>query len=183
MPTCSTCDTEFTGSKLRRVCDALRRKTHIDALRRRCLYKSVIESNKRYKMTLKGRESQAKSNASAYSTTQRSYRNSERGRASIRQRNARSNAKRRTTEGLTEYEAFVAEVRSGKPFCVTCSKPWIDSPRGHQIDHILAIGLGGTHHRKNLQVLCFECHKAKTKVDRREMSQNRTRDMVRPENA
>jgi len=38
-----------------------------------------------------------------------------------------------------------------------------------QTDHVLARGLGGTHERTNLQVLCKVCHRLKTTSDLREI--------------
>jgi hypothetical protein len=34
-----------------------------------------------------------------------------------------------------------------------------------QVDHILAVSLGGDNHPSNLQTLCLECHGEKTKAD------------------
>jgi 5-methylcytosine-specific restriction endonuclease McrA len=54
------------------------------------------------------------------------------------------------------YERIVIEDRS----CVRCG-----SRVKRQLDHIIPRALGGTHDRKNLQVLCKRCHKVKTKED------------------
>jgi 5-methylcytosine-specific restriction protein A len=37
---------------------------------------------------------------------------------------------------------------------------------GNQVDHITPKSLGGTDEEKNLQVLCVDCHKAKTERER-----------------
>jgi len=39
-----------------------------------------------------------------------------------------------------------------------------------ELDHIIALGLGGTDEASNLQLLCRECHRDKTRNDRRAMS-------------
>lgn len=43
-----------------------------------------------------------------------------------------------------------------------------------QIDHILAIGIGGTDELSNVQVLCEKCHKKKTKREREEYGWNKS---------
>lgn len=48
------------------------------------------------------------------------------------------------------------EVLAAEPWCRRCSRPATD------VDHILPLEDGGTNRRKNLQPLCYECHRWKT---------------------
>ena len=56
-----------------------------------------------------------------------------------------------------EIRQIILERDNNK--CVKCEEP------GLEIDHIVAKRLGGTDEEANLQTLCNECHKAKTKED------------------
>jgi len=56
--------------------------------------------------------------------------------------------------------------------CQTCEKNVLDfsaarryNRRPYNVDHKLALCLGGTHKVDNLQLLCIDCHKVKTKDD------------------
>ena len=48
--------------------------------------------------------------------------------------------------------------------CVTCTRQIGGKLRG-EIDHVIPLILGGQHRETNLQLLCHECHAAKTKLD------------------
>ena len=43
-----------------------------------------------------------------------------------------------------------------------------------EIDHILPVALGGTNHGLNLQLLCEDCHKEKTRADIKTIRRQRT---------
>lgn len=48
--------------------------------------------------------------------------------------------------------------------CVKCTRKIGEGLRG-QIDHVIPLIIGGLHRESNLQLLCVECHAAKTKLD------------------
>jgi len=51
-----------------------------------------------------------------------------------------------------------------------CYGDCVDTKKA-EIDHILAVGLGGAHlDIDNLQTLCHDCHMKKTKIDRKKMA-------------
>jgi len=50
-------------------------------------------------------------------------------------------------------------VLDDNPLCVVCERP------AQEIDHIVPLYKGGTNDRENLQPLCIECHKDKTRQD------------------
>jgi len=69
---------------------------------------------------------------------------------------------------LTDYVGPHKDKYFSKHQC--CEKCGHKSKRGYfdrlEMDHIIAIVLGGhPWHKKNLQALCQECHKIKTKAD------------------
>lgn len=48
--------------------------------------------------------------------------------------------------------------------CQKCCRPVTGKLRA-EIDHVIPIIIGGEHRESNLQLLCHECHAAKTKLD------------------
>lgn len=48
--------------------------------------------------------------------------------------------------------------------CVTC-KRHVAPPLRAEYDHVIPLIIGGSHKESNLQLLCNECHAAKTKLD------------------
>ena len=48
--------------------------------------------------------------------------------------------------------------------CLKCARN-IRPPLRAEFDHIIPLILGGEHRETNLQLLCHECHGAKTKLD------------------
>ena len=55
-------------------------------------------------------------------------------------------------------------VLIANPICQSCC-----SQDSTQVDHIVALGLGGTHDLVNLQALCGDCHRAKSVSDLRKV--------------
>ena len=51
-----------------------------------------------------------------------------------------------------------AVVKHAAGLC-SCGNP------GQEVDHVLSLGLGGTHDMDNLVLLCRPCHRAKTNID------------------
>jgi 5-methylcytosine-specific restriction protein A len=50
------------------------------------------------------------------------------------------------------------------PLCVHCLQRGDTTP-ATQVDHILRLKWGGTHHPSNLQALCASCHARKTQLE------------------
>lgn len=48
--------------------------------------------------------------------------------------------------------------------CVKCTRKTGGGLKG-EIDHIIPLILGGEHREMNLQLLCVECHSAKSRLD------------------
>lgn len=70
-----------------------------------------------------------------------------------------------------QLQAIRARVLSANPLCVACQAKGI-STAATQVDHIAALGLGGSDDANddtNRQGLCDECHAAKTAEDMRQM--------------
>ena len=53
---------------------------------------------------------------------------------------------------------------AASPHCKRCRKH-TKYPDGFELDHKLPVHKGGDSSDKNLQILCIECHKAKTAED------------------
>lgn len=94
--------------------------------------------------------------------TQAKYAASEKGRLSRVARTAR-----RRCQAPDEYIKWFDRLllKRHKP-CAKCGRPWKQS---HQLDHIVALALGGKDEESNYQVLCVDCHRAKTREDLREI--------------
>lgn len=58
-------------------------------------------------------------------------------------------------------------IWSRDPHCVGCRRV-VAYPHGFQLDHVVALVNGGEDSDGNLQVLCIECHEAKTRDDLRQ---------------
>lgn len=72
-----------------------------------------------------------------------------------RPRDYRPSARQR---GYTsEWDRIRAEVLKQDPYCRMCGQVATD------VDHIIPIRRGGTHHPLNLQPLCRSCHNRKTR--------------------
>lgn len=50
------------------------------------------------------------------------------------------------------------------PHCTACSQ-LTRYPNGFELDHIVALVNGGSDTRDNRQLLCLDCHRAKTRED------------------
>jgi 5-methylcytosine-specific restriction protein A len=48
--------------------------------------------------------------------------------------------------------------------CKTCTRPITGKLRA-EFDHMIPLIIGGSHRENNIQLLCHECHAAKTKLD------------------
>ena len=87
------------------------------------------------------------------------YRRTPKGRVAL----ARRYAKRRSsTTDADSYAARVEHLHSIRESCASCHTPYKIT---YQIDHIVALCLGGTDNWDNLQPLCIPCHKVKSMVD------------------
>src|SRR3954467_5173073 len=71
--------------------------------------------------------------------------------------------------GKTDDSAIPARVQDrvsqrSNDCCVKCCRPVTGKLRA-EIDHVIPLIIGGKHQEDNLQLLCHECHSAKTKLD------------------
>ena len=124
--------------------------------------------HKAYKKSPEGKLSQRRHwKSQAFLDTRRRYLQSDKGKANL----ARMRIIWRGGDSHAEYLSYKQEAFRDSLPCVKCGKPWVDGTRGatHEIDHIIPRKLGGTHNRDNLQVLCFQCHLAKTRTDKERM--------------
>lgn len=99
----------------------------------------------------------------------RVYRYTEAGRL---QRLKDQERRQRCHTDIDNYINHVRNARENQEPCSTCGASFVrvrrDKP-GHQIDHILALALGGTDDDDNLQVLCWPCHQEKSVEDRQKV--------------
>ena len=61
-------------------------------------------------------------------------------------------------------QALRTRLLSDNPLCVVCQGNGITTP-ATELDHIKALGHGGTNDVDNLQGLCRNCHDDKTRAD------------------
>ena len=61
-------------------------------------------------------------------------------------------------KGLTRTQREAALSRAHHT-CRTCGDP------ATEVDHIINLAQGGTHHPDNLQALCAPCHRVKTEAE------------------
>lgn len=86
-------------------------------------------------------------------------------------------ARRRAQADPAAYAARRVQALEQREPCAVCGRPW--SRRTHQIDHILSLPIGRLLGRtdldapENLQVLCKQCHRAKTARDNTELARLR----------
>ena len=76
---------------------------------------------------------------------------------------AKMTARRR--EQSTNPELYAARVELLHTIQESCAKCYTPYKITHQVDHILALCLGGIDSWDNLQPLCILCHREKTKED------------------
>lgn len=57
-------------------------------------------------------------------------------------------------------------ARKADDCCQKCTRPIVGKLRA-EFDHVIPLILGGEHREQNLQMLCSDCHTAKSKLDLR----------------
>lgn len=69
----------------------------------------------------------------------------------------------------TSKKAFKNKaIREGKLICASCGRRTHEKKKNLMtVDHIKPLAMGGSTKWGNLQLLCIECHKEKTKIDNR----------------
>lgn len=144
------------------------------------------EYNRRYQLSEKGKAAQRRYQQSARGkithaaarsryeqgskgkTARIRYLTSKKGRLYLARRFARWHGGSGFIEYLNNaYQMIHVEVLP----CIQCGETDKDALT---VDHIVPRGLGGTHKRENLQVLCRPCHKVKTVVDIRHIYASRS---------
>ena len=121
------------------------------------------ERNTKYFLTPKGKAARLRELSRFYSTPK--------GKVS----RAKMVSKRR--ERSTDPESYAARVEllhTLQESCTSCQAPYRIT---HQIDHILALCLGGTDQWENLQPLCLTCHRRKTTEDNRKLVRENRRQI------
>ena len=127
-----------------------------------------VESARKYRSTPEGRAASVDAmrlyrsfpdNRVKRVESNRVYYRTTKGKASKARMHA-NNRKRSTNTEL--YAARVKQLHVMHEDCAECNAPYKAS---HQIDHILALCLGGTDDWGNLQPLCILCHRVKTGND------------------
>jgi len=79
----------------------------------------------------------------------------------------------KTRQGGSAHMRASASVRTRRrlqlwtrnPHCAHCGV-LVDYPFGFELDHIVPLSQGGTDTEQNSQVLCIDCHKAKSSAER-----------------
>ena len=115
-------------------------------------------TRRRYSQTDRGRE--------VIGAAMRRYLQTEKGRLDRRRSHARWFGDTGDLYDRNRYQMLYVE----KLPCVQCSEA--DTLK-LCVDHVIPRGLGGSHERVNLQVLCQVCHKSKTQVDMRTIHESR----------
>lgn len=122
----------------------------------------------KYRQSPKGKAVQAKTMHKYYQTPKgkaanteklRKYWQTPKGKAIL----ARHTSKRR--ELSTNPEAYGARVELLHILQESCANCHASYKITHQVDHILALCLGGTDEWSNLQPLCISCHREKSAED------------------
>jgi len=177
---CARCSAEFefqyTTGVARRYCDTcqpvIRKEQKAEILRR---YRQTpegkaanVESSAKYRQSSKGKAVRAKIMRDYYHSPEGriamdkrwdAYYNSPGGKAAIAKMLAR---RRERSTSPESYAARVELLHTLHEPCANCGTPYKIS---HQIDHIVALCLGGNDDWDNLQPLCLECHRDKTGED------------------
>lgn len=104
-----------------------------------------------YSLTPNGKAARARAGARYYS--------SPKGKAHLAKMVAQ---RRKKSTNPASYAARAELLHVLQEPCAECRAPYKIT---HQIDHILALCLGGTDDWSNLQPLCLSCHRKKTKED------------------
>lgn len=123
----------------------------------------------KYKVSSEGKVSAAKYQASPKGkAVYRRWLQTPKGKAYIQAMVAKACA----GQNYHQFLSFKNEAFRDQLPCAKCGVPWIDGPRGvtHEVDHIVPRALGGAHTRDNLQILCYECHLAKTSSDLKDIT-------------
>lgn len=79
--------------------------------------------------------------------------------------------RQRQTKPLTEIEKNLIRELHGHR-CADCGEP------AREVDHIVEVADGGTNLPSNLQLLCGDCHKEKTRKARRARSDDAARPKI-----
>lgn len=66
----------------------------------------------------------------------------------------------------TEYRRNRKLIRSQQRYCVWCQTAGTSTNK-LQVDHIVPVSKGGSHHISNLRILCQMCHKTRQGVAHR----------------
>jgi len=88
----------------------------------------------------------------------KSYHQTERGKLALSAGYMNTNARKRAMPG----KVSVDDLLSIDQECAACG-----SNKNLEFDHIVSARDGGINERRNLQMLCVECHKMKTKNEQR----------------
>jgi 5-methylcytosine-specific restriction protein A len=91
------------------------------------------------------------------------YYETPKGRANMAKKGA---ARRKRSTNPLAFAARVLQLHTSKEPCTTCGALYNIT---HEIDHILALCLGGTDDWDNLQPLCILCHRKKTAEDMKKL--------------
>lgn len=148
-----------------------RRKVRFRQSRRvtyRLYPETYVERNRRHEERHPGAHAKAarryqKGHPEIVAKVMRKYNQTPKGKATMSRRN---HARR---EWSTDPEAYAARVEMLHIMREPCSKCHTPYNITHQIDHILALSLGGTDNWSNLQPLCILCHREKTAEDMRKL--------------
>lgn len=123
-----------------------------------------VERNRRHEERHPGAHAKAvtsyqKSHPENVTKVKRKYYQTPKGKATMSRRN---HARREWSTDPEAYAARVEMLHIMREPCTKCHMPYSIT---HQIDHIVALCLGGTDSWDNLQPLCILCHRRKTAED------------------
>jgi len=166
----------YTTGRLRKYCSecqptVLRRQKNrvLREYRRSAEGKAAnMESATKYRQSSKGRTTRNKIMKEYYQTpdgrvavdnSHTRYRQTPQGKVAV----ARMLSNRR--ERSTNPGSYIARVELLHTIHEPCAKCHTSYKISHQIDHIVALCLGGTDDWSNLQPLCVSCHRQKSGMD------------------